>query len=66
MIRGAIAFGLSIRIEDKDNNGKVIFKDRGLTITTILGLVIVTTVIFGSFMPIVSIIIFKTNKTGNL
>jgi hypothetical protein len=61
MIRGAIAFGLSIRIEDKDN-GKVIFKDRGLTVTTILGLVIVTTVIFGSFMPLVSIMIFKTKN----
>lgn len=46
MIRGAIAFGLVLKIPDD-------FKERGAIITTTLALVIITTVVFGSFMPIV-------------
>ena len=46
MIRGAIAFGLVLEIPED-------FKERGAIITTTLALVIITTVVFGSFMPIV-------------
>ena len=50
MIRGAIAFGLVLKIPDED--GEDAFKERGLVITTTLALVIITTVLFGSFMAI--------------
>lgn len=49
MIRGAIAFGLVLKIpEDKAVN-----PNRGIIVTTTLALVIITTVVFGSFMPMV-------------
>jgi NhaP-type Na+/H+ or K+/H+ antiporter len=47
MIRGAIAFGLVLKIPEDD------FNERGAVITTTLACVIFTTVVFGSFMPIV-------------
>ena len=48
MIRGAIAFGLVLKIPD-DNT----FAERGVVVTTTLAAVIITTVGFGSFMPVV-------------
>jgi hypothetical protein len=42
MIRGAIAFGLVLRIDGK------IFKNRDVIVTTSLALVVFTTVVFGS------------------
>jgi len=54
MIRGAIAFGLVLKIDDSiDIHGNFVFKERGAIVTTTLALVIITTVIFGSFMPVV-------------
>jgi len=54
MIRGAIAFGLVLKIPDtKDETGKTIFKDRDYVVTTTLALVIITTLFFGTFMPLV-------------
>jgi|TARA_B110000285_G_C14800627_1_gene457260 NhaP-type Na+/H+ or K+/H+ antiporter len=50
MIRGAIAFGLVLKIEDDEEQP---FKERGCVVTTTLACVIFTTVGFGSFMPIV-------------
>lgn len=51
MIRGAIAFGLVLKIpDDKEGGG---FRERGLVVTTTLAAVIFTTVAFGSFMPVV-------------
>ena len=47
MIRGAIAFGLVLRMDESLPN-------RGVIVTTSLCLVIVTTVIFGSSMPIMT------------
>ena len=53
MIRGAIAYGLVLRIpSDVSIDGTPVFKERGTMITTALSLVIVTTVVFGSIMPI--------------
>ena len=46
MIRGAIAFGLVLKIP---NDNKV-FPERGVIVTTTLVLVIVTTIFFGTFM----------------
>jgi len=48
MIRGAIAFGLVLKIPD-DNT----FNERGVVVTTTLAAVIITTVGFGSFMPVI-------------
>jgi NhaP-type Na+/H+ or K+/H+ antiporter len=48
MIRGAIAFGLVLKIPD-DNT----FRERGYVVTTTLSVVIITTLFFGSFMPVV-------------
>jgi hypothetical protein len=42
MIRGAIAFGLVLRIDSKE------FANRGVIVTTSLSLVVFTTVVFGS------------------
>ena len=61
MIRGAIAFGLVLKIPDGEKteniNGKdvsvPIFKERGAIVTTTLALVIITTLFFGTFMPVV-------------
>jgi NhaP-type Na+/H+ or K+/H+ antiporter len=52
MIRGAIAFGLVLKIPEGDD-GSGEFKERGVIVTTTLAIVIITTVIFGSFMPVV-------------
>ena len=41
MIRGAVAFGLVLRIEEEVENRSVI-------VTTSLGLVVVTTIVLGS------------------
>lgn len=46
MIRGAIAFGLVLKIPTEG------FKERNLIITTTLAVVIITVVFFGSFMPV--------------
>ena len=46
MIRGAIAFGLVLRIPEG-------IEHRGVIVTTSLTLVIVTTVLYGSLMPLV-------------
>ena len=49
MIRGAIAFGLVLKIPiDPEIN-----PHRGIIVTTTLALVIITTVLFGSFMPVI-------------
>ena len=50
MIRGAIAFGLVLKL-----NGDLVADDgtRSLIRTTALTLVVSTTVLFGSFMPLV-------------
>ena len=54
MIRGAIAFGLVLRIPGGSypDDGSVVTPERGAMITTALSLVIVTTVVFGSLMPL--------------
>ena len=56
MIRGAIAFGLVLKIptdEEAIQNGDAIFRERGVVVTTTLAAVIITTVGFGSFMPVI-------------
>jgi NhaP-type Na+/H+ or K+/H+ antiporter len=53
MIRGAIAFGLVLRIDSPN---------RGVIVTTSLALVIFTTVVFGSTVGIVSKCLFKDFK----
>jgi NhaP-type Na+/H+ or K+/H+ antiporter len=53
MIRGAIAFGLALKIPDEASDSPDYFNERGVIITTTLACIIFTTVIFGSFMPIV-------------
>ena len=54
MIRGAIAFGLVLKISDDVNEeGEPDYRNRGIIVTTTLALVIITTVLFGSFMPVV-------------
>jgi hypothetical protein len=52
MIRGAIAFGLVLKISDYSTDGVPDYRERGIIVTTTLALVIITTVVFGSFMPI--------------
>jgi len=51
MIRGAIAFGLVLRLDDSLPNRSVI-------VTTSLSLVLVTTLLFGSGMGLLSIFLF--------
>ena len=51
MIRGAIAFGLVLKIPE--GGGEDGFKERGVVVTTTLAVVIITTVLFGSFMPVI-------------
>jgi len=53
MIRGAIAFGLVLKIDDTEVDGQTVFRERGCVITTTLACVIITTVGFGTFMPVV-------------
>ena len=48
MIRGAIAFGLVLKLPDDASK----FKERGVIVTTTLTVVIITVLGFGSFMPI--------------
>ena len=55
MIRGAIAFGLVLRMDESLPNREVI-------ITTSLCLVIVTTVVCGSSMPIMTKFLLKQKK----
>jgi len=64
MIRGAIAFGLVLKIPDTRDplTGKTLFKDRDYVVTTTLALVIITTVFFGTFMPLVQKILVPTPK----
>jgi NhaP-type Na+/H+ or K+/H+ antiporter len=53
MIRGAIAFGLVLKIPDVAVGEPNHFNERGVVVTTTLACVIFTTVVFGSFMPII-------------
>jgi len=54
LIRGAIAFGLVLKIESgKDEDGTPYFRERGIVVTTTLAIVIMTTMFFGTFMPLV-------------
>ena len=53
MIRGAIAFGLVLKIPDVASTDANYFHERGVVVTTTLACVIFTTVVFGSFMPVV-------------
>jgi len=53
MIRGAIAFGLVLKIETPN---------REVIVTTSLALVVFTTVVFGSTVGIVSKCLFKVDK----
>lgn len=46
MIRGAIAFGLVLKIPDDPTS----FPERETIVTTTLALVIITTLVFGTFM----------------
>ena len=57
MIRGAIAFGLVLKIPVKLEGGEK-FKDRNIIITTTLAVVIFTTVFFGTFMNLISKCLF--------
>jgi len=52
MIRGAIAFGLVLKIPAEEGvpDDKKVFKERGAIVTTTLALVIITTIFFGTFM----------------
>ena len=61
MIRGAIAFGLVLKIPEGDD-GTGEFRERGVIVTTTLAIVIITTVIFGSFMPVVQRALVGDNK----
>jgi NhaP-type Na+/H+ or K+/H+ antiporter len=53
MIRGAIAFGLVLKIPEGDPDGTGPFRERGVIVTTTLAVVIITSVVFGTFMPVV-------------
>lgn len=53
MIRGAIAFGLVLKIPSGESEGLPAFRERGVVVTTTLAVVIITTVVFGTFMPLV-------------
>jgi hypothetical protein len=55
MIRGAIAFGLVLRLDNTLINREVI-------ITTSLWLVIASTLLFGSLLPILSKFLLETGK----
>jgi NhaP-type Na+/H+ or K+/H+ antiporter len=50
MIRGAIAFGLVLRLEEYHGINE---DSRQIITTTSLTLVVFTTIVFGSFMPLV-------------
>jgi hypothetical protein len=55
VIRGAIAFGLVLRLDESLENRNVI-------ITTVLALVIVTTIIFGATMTILKVALLEDNS----
>ena len=57
MIRGAIAFGLVLRIDGTK------FSNRGVIVTTSLKLVIFTTVVFGSFLGMLQKCLFDKEDT---
>ena len=57
LIRGAIAFGLVLRIDDS-------FEARDLIVTTCLSLVLVTTILFGSTIGLIGDCLFK--KDGEI
>jgi hypothetical protein len=57
MIRGAIAFGLVLRIDSKE------FKNRGVIVTTSLSLVVFTTVVFGSTVGLLQKCLFKVKDS---
>lgn len=58
MIRGAIAFGLVLRIDKSHEN-------RNLIVTTCLALVLITTIVFGSTVGLLSVCLFPKNaKAG--
>ena len=62
MIRGAIAFGLVLKIPTgKDEDGVPLFRERGVTVTTTLAVVIITTVLFGTFMPLIQRVLFPVS-----
>lgn len=52
LTRGAISFGLVLKIPDVGKNETGFFNERGLLITTTLACIIFTTIVFGSFMPV--------------
>lgn len=52
MIRGAIAFGLVLRIDGK------MFKNRDIIVTTTLSLVIITTVFLGAILGLLQDCLF--------
>ena len=56
MIRGAIAFGLVLRIDGTK------FTNRGVIFTTSLKLVIFTTVVFGSFLGVLQKQLFGSDE----
>lgn len=56
MIRGAIAFGLVLRIDGNK------FANRDVIVTTSLSLVVFTTVVFGSTVGILSKFLFKNQE----
>jgi len=58
LIRGAIAFGLVLRIEDS-------FAGRDLIVTTCLSLVLISTVVFGSTIALVGSCLFP-EETKNV
>ncbi len=58
MIRGAIAFGLVLRIDKK-------FKNRDVIVTTSLALVVFTTVVFGSTVSLLQRCLFKEEQEGD-
>lgn len=55
MIRGAIAFGLVLRIDS-------VYPNRQVIVTTSLALVVFTTVVFGSTVGILSKFLFKDDE----
>ena len=66
MIRGAIAFGLVLKISDYSTDGVPDYRERGIIVTTTLALVIITTVVFGSFMPIAQKILVPSKLPAEL
>ena len=56
LIRGAIAFGLVLRIDKSNVN-------RDLIVTTSLSLVLITTILFGSTVGLLSVCLFEKKKS---